>query len=134
MSVYADMTKKKSVLAGSDNVVIRHINSAITGGRTLDVSKFTEDIIKAGHIVVRVKDESGKYIYSPLSVTKGAYESLPSKAEYAGVVISSTPKDTPVVSIMDDGRVNDLAMPYPLTDDMRTALKSSLPNLIFEHD
>ena len=135
MSVYADMvSKKKKVLFGDDTIVIRHINSSITGGRTLDVSGFTDSVIKAGHIVVRKKDSDGAYIYSPLGVKNGAYVALPDGAEYVGVVINSMPSDEPVVGIMDDGRVNDVAMPYPITDDMRKALKTALPNLIFEHD
>lgn len=135
MSVYAEMVNsKKKVIFGEDTVVIRHLNSSITGGRTLDVSDFTGDDIKAGHLVIRKKDSDGVYTYSPLGVSDGAYVALPEGAEYAGVVISSMPKDEPVVGIMDDGRVNDIAMPYPLTDEMRTALKTALPNLIFEHD
>ena len=39
-----------------------------------------------------------------------------------------------MVALMDNGRVNDKAMPYPLTTEMRTAIKTALPNLIFEHD
>lgn len=128
------VNSKKKVIFGDDTIVIRHINSSITGGRTLDVSSFDGSVIKAGHIVIRKKDSDGEYIYSPLSVKDGKYEALPDGAEYVGVVISSMPKEEPVVGILDDGRVNDIAMPYPLTDEMRAALKTALPNLIFEHD
>ena len=128
------VSSNKRVVSGDDGVVIRHLNSSITGGRTLDTSEFSENVVKAGHIVVRKKDSDGVYVYSPLSVNEGAYEALPEGAEYAGVVINTMPKDEACVGIMDDGRVNDTAMPYPITDGMRAALKAALPNLIFEHD
>ena len=52
----------------------------------------------------------------------------------AGHLVSSKPANEPLVGVMDCGRVNDKAMPYPLTSEMRTAIKTALPNLIFEHD
>ena len=123
------------VMAGLDSVVIRHYGSGITGGRSLDMTGFAESAIKAGHIVIKVLDEDGKnYTFKPMPVENGAYANLPSNHEYAGVVIASKPADHAMVGIMDDGRVNDEAMPYPLTAAMRVALKSALPNLIFEHD
>lgn len=105
------------------------------GGRTLDMADFKEDVIKAGHLVIRTLDEDSKdYIYKPMPVQDGAYKDLPAKHEYAGVVVCSKPASEPLVGIMDDGRVNDKAMPYPFKDAMRTAVKTALPNLIFEHD
>lgn len=127
--------ESKTVIAGLDSVVIRQYNGGITGGRTLDMTGFDDTAVKAGHLVIRVLDEDGNYTYKPMPVTSGgAYDSLPANHEYVGVVVCSKPADYPMVGIMDDGRVNDEAMPYPLTSAMRTALKAALPNLIFEHD
>ena len=99
------------------------------------MSGFPDSAIKAGHIVIKVLDEDGKnYTFKPMPVSNGAYSTLPANHEYAGVVVASKPADYPMVGIMDDGRVNDEAMPYPLTTAMRTAIKTALPNLIFEHD
>lgn len=136
MSATTNLNGKTLKLHSSrDSVVIRHIGYAITGGRSLDVSDYDGEVIYAGHIIVRTLDEDGvNYTYKPLGVTDGAYNALGENEEYAGVVIASKPVEEPMVAIMDDGRVNDKAMPYPLTDDMRTALKTALPNLIFEHD
>lgn len=125
----------KTIVAGLDSVVIRQYKGGITGGRTLDMTDFPDSAVKAGHIAIRVLDEDGKnYTYKPMPVANGAYGSLPANHEYCGVVVASKPADYPLVGIMDDGRVNDEAMPYPLTAEMRTALKAALPNLIFEHD
>ena len=123
------------IITGIDSIVIRQYNGGIMGGRTLDMTDFKEDVIKAGHMVIRTLDEDNKdYIYKPMPVQDGAYKDLPAKHEYVGVVVCSKPASEPLVGIMDDGRVNDKAMPYPFTDAMRTAVKSALPNLIFEHD
>jgi len=125
----------KKVTFGNDDVVIRQYIGGIIGGRTLDMTDFSEDVIQAGHVVIRALDEDGEnYTYKPMPVSDGAYGTLPDKYEYAGVVVRSKPKEEPFVGIMDDGRVNDIAMPYPLTSDMKTAIKTALPKLIFEHD
>ena len=69
--------------------------------------------------------------------TAGSVEakSLPANNEYCGVVVATKPADYPLVGIMDDGRVNDEAMPYQFANAaQRAAVKAALPNLIFEHD
>lgn len=134
MSAFEEMSvNKTNVSFGDDAVVIRQYNGGITGGRALDYTDFTDDVIKAGHIVVRKKNEDGVYEYKPLKVTSGSYAALGDGEEYAGVVVRSRMKGE-AVAIMDDGRVNDEAMPYPIDDTRRAALKTALPNLIFEHD
>ena len=44
-----------------------------------------------------------------------------------------TAKD-PRAAIQYDGEINDKAMPYPLTDALKAALKAALPSLYFKHD
>ena len=123
------------ILSGNDSVVIRQYNGGITGGRSLDMTGFPDSSVKAGHVAIKVLDEDGEnYTFKPMPVKDGKYDALPSNHKYAGVVTASKPASEPLVGIMDDGRVNDLAMPYPLTEEMRTAIKAELPNLIFEHD
>ena len=128
--------ESKTVIAGLDSVVIRQYKGGITGGRTLDMTGFDDTAVKAGHLVIRVLDEDGKnYTYKPMPVSGTAYDSLPANHEYCGVVVASKPADYPMVGIMDDGRVNDEAMPYQFADaTQRAAVKAALPNLIFEHD
>ena len=134
MAIYENYEpERKKVASGMDAVVIRQYNGGITGGRALDYSNFNEDVIKAGHLIVRKKVD-GIYEYKPLSVSDGKYTDKQSDEEYAGVVVRSRLKGEGV-AIMDDGRVNDEAMPYQFKDEaQRTAVKTALPNLIFEHD
>lgn len=124
---------RKKVDSGMDAVVIRQYNGGITGGRALDYSNFTEDVIKAGHVIVK-KEVDGVFEYSPLEVEDGKYKDKASDQEFAGVVVRARLKGEGV-AIMDDGRVNDETMPYQFKDaTQRAAIKTALPNLIFEHD
>ena len=123
------------ILSGNDSVVIRQYNGGITGGRSLDMTGFQDSVIKAGHLIIKVQDEDGEnYTFKPMPVKEGKYDALPSNHKYVGVAVASKPATEPLVGIMDDGRVNDLAMPYPLTEEMRKEIKAELPKLIFEHD
>ena len=115
---------------GLDSVVISNYLGGIDGGRTLDVADFSEDVIKAGHVVIR--STSDHTLYKPMPVADGEYGSLPSGFEYVGVVVSSVPKDMPLVGIMNAGTVNDAASPYPI-DGIKAALKAAVPTLIFIH-
>lgn len=134
MAVYENYeSEKKKVDSGKDAVVIRQYNGGITGGRALDYTGFEDEVIKAGHLIVRKKVD-GIYEYKPLSVSAGKYTDKQTDEEFAGVVVRSRLKGEGV-AIMDDGRVNDEAMPYQFKDEnQRTAVKTALPNLIFEHD
>lgn len=129
------VNEPQTVLSGNDTVVIRQYNGGITGGVTLDMTGF-DGPVKAGHLVIRTLDEDGvNYTYKPMPVSGESYGSLPAEHEYAGVVVASKPNDYPLVGVMDDGRVNDVAMPYQFADStQRAAVKAALPNLIFEHD
>jgi hypothetical protein len=118
--------------ASLDTVTIRQYNGGLTGGRALDYTGFTDDVIKAGHVIVK-KTVEDEVVYSPLGVENGAYKALADGESYAGVVVA-TKNNGEAVAIMDNGRVNDEAVPYPITDAMKTAIKAVLPQLIFEHD
>lgn len=133
MAVENYEAQKKSYDTGNDAVVIRQYLGGITGGRALDYSNFTDEVIRAGHIIVR-KEIDGAYEYSPLETEGGKYKDKASDAEYAGVVVRSRMKGE-AVAIMDNGRVNDIAMPYEFKDaTQREAIKTALPCLVFEHD
>jgi hypothetical protein len=114
-----------------DSVVIVNYVGGFPGGRTLDVSDYTPDYIKAGHIVIR--STSDDTLFKPMPVSGDAYGALPSGFEYAGVVVCSVAKKTPVVSIMNHGTFNDMAAPYPLTEGIKAALKEAVPTLIPYH-
>lgn len=134
MGATANLSKTGEVVGfGLDSVVIVNYVGGIPGGRTLDVTDFAPDTIKAGHIVIRsTVDET---VYKPMPVVSGgdAYASLPSDYEYVGIVVSSVSKDVPFVGIMNHGTFNDVASPYPLTAEIKSALKEAVPTLIPYH-
>lgn len=117
---------------GMDPVVIRKYIAGITGGRTLDVSGFPLDIIKAGHMVIR---DTANDTYKPMPLAAGneAYGTLPASHEYVGVLVRSVSKEAPLAAIMYSGEVNDVASPFPI-DSIKAALKTALPTLVFLHD
>lgn len=121
--------------SANDSIVIRHYGVGIKGGRTLDMSGFPSDLkcIRAGHVVIR--STSDETLYKPMPVAAGgkSYAALPEGYEYAGVVVATKPVDYPLVGIMYDGEVNDVASPYPVTS-IKAALKTALPGLVFMHD
>lgn len=117
---------------GMDPVVIRKYIAGITGGRTLDVSGFPLDIIKAGHMVIR---DTANDTYKPMPLAAGneAYGTLPASHEYVGVLVRSVSKEAPLAAIMYSGEVNDVASPFPI-GSIKAALKTALPTLVFLHD
>lgn len=131
MAIADITTGDKGYDNGIDSVVIRRYTGGIAGGRTLDVSEFSDEIIRAGHVVIF---DSEKGNYKPLSVESGSYKALPSKHEYVGFVVASKPKDKPFVAILNCGEINEKALPYPLTDEMKKAIKEALPTIVFSHD
>lgn len=132
MGAIAEMTQQGDVFSdGMDSVVIRREGASIIGGKTLDVTGFPDKFVRAGHIVIR---ETATDTFKPLGVSNGAYLTLPTGHTYEGVVKASKPVEQPFVSVMYEGEVNDIASPYPMTDDIKTALKSVLPGLYFKHD
>lgn len=120
-----------TICTGMDAIVIRRYGAGIIGGRTLDVSGVTDDVIKAGHVIIRSTTDETEY--KPLPVSDGAYDSLPSGYEYVGVLVRSITKKEPLAAIMYDGEVNDKASPYPV-DSIKAAMKTALPGLVFMHD
>lgn len=128
----ANLSKTGEVIGfGHDSVVIVNYVGGIPGGRTLDVTDFAPEVIKAGHIVIRsTVDET---VFKPMPVSGDAYASLPADYEYVGVTVNSASKELPFVGIMIDGTFNDVAAPYPLTAEMKAALKVAVPTLIPYH-
>ena len=126
------MTQQGDVFSdGMDAVVIRQRGSCLIGGKTLDMTGFPYKHVKAGHIIIH---ETASDTYKPLGVKDGAYVALPAGHTYEGVVLASKPADMAIVSVMYSGEVNDEASPYPVTDAIKTALKTAFPDLYFKHD
>lgn len=109
---------------GNDAIVIVNDLGDIPGGRSLDVSEVTADVIRAGHILI-VNDTTKEV--KPLGVSSGAYVSLPSGHSYLGVLKHSVLKTDARAAILTIGQVNAAASPYPVT----SAIKTGLPRIEF---
>lgn len=119
----ANLTREKIELNdGLDSIVVVQAISQIPGGRTLDVSGLAANVesVKSGHILVI--DTKTKAV-SPLGITDGAYETLPTGKKYYGVLKASVLKRDPRAAIITAGQINVAASPAPVTD----AIKAGLP-------
>lgn len=124
-----DLTPNKNqVVFGDDSIVIQKYISGIKGGRTLDVTGFAENVIKAGHVII-VKE--GKYM--PMPVSGEQYAALPEGAAYAGVLYRSILAAKPAASIMTWGEVNAVAVPYAM-ETILDAFKTACPHIDFIKD
>jgi hypothetical protein len=95
-----------SVDTSQDHVVIPHVLEDIPGGRSLDVTGVTEEVLKAGRVIV---EETSSGDLKPLKIVDDAYEALPGGHTYKGVLIASVLKTKPFASIMVRGRMNNEA-------------------------
>lgn len=109
---------------GNDSIVIVRDLGDIPGGRSLDVTEVTEDVIRAGHILI--SNDTTKVV-KPLGVSGSAYSAKPSGWSYIGVLKHSVLKTDARAAILTIGQVNAAACPYPITAD----IKSGLPHIQF---
>ena len=85
MAVYASLNRDSYLIDdGNDSKVIIRNLAGIPGGVTLDMTDWSEDVLKAGHII---KYDPSTKVYAPLGVSDDAYASLESGEEYAGVLV-----------------------------------------------
>lgn len=122
---------KMQVIDGNDNVVIVNHFDGIRGGRTLNVEGFTPEVIKAGHVIVKLA--SGDYAPMPLNSSATAYATLPGGATYAGFLVASIPTKQPLAAIMVRGTINPKAVPFTLTDILED-VKTALPLIDYQED
>ena len=108
---------------GNDGIVIVNYVDGIRGGRTLDTTGITNDVLKAGHIII--KDDTTD-TYKPMPVSGTSYDEMPASHSYVGVLQASILKRKPFAAILIDGTVNEAASPYAVTSAMKTALKKIL--------
>jgi hypothetical protein len=113
--------------AGLDSVIIASYIEGIPGGRALDVTDFPDNVIVAGHVVIR---ETATGNYKPMPVSGSEYDSLPDGHTIEGVTVSTVTTDEASVSIMVRGSVNRVASRYPVTP----AIVSALPLIRFTQD
>ena len=109
---------------GNDYKVIVRDLADIPGGRTLDVSSWSDEVIRAGHVI---KHNTSTDEYAPLGLSGTDYASLGENEEYAGVLKVSVLKARPLAAIMTMGEVNAAASPYAIT----STIAAGLPQIKF---
>ncbi len=119
-----------TVDTSKDSIVIVDNFQSIRGGRTLDVTGFTPEVIKAGHVIIK---ETATGEYKPMPISGSAYAALPAGHTYAGILISSILTARPMAGIMVRGTVNDVAGPYTISSIL-AAVKTALPLIDFRAD
>jgi hypothetical protein len=63
----ANLTNEpREVISGNDNIVIVKNFDSVGGGRTLDTTGFTPEVIRAGHVIIK---ETATKEYKPMPVT-----------------------------------------------------------------
>jgi hypothetical protein len=134
----ADLTNEpQEVLSGNDNIVIVDNSQSIRGGRTLDTTGFTPEVIRAGHVIIQATTGDKDYKPMPVDLTTNpnspAYAALPANHVYAGILIASIPTKKPFAGIMVRGTVNPAAAPYPMSGIL-AAVKTALPLIDFRED
>ena len=115
---------------GNDSIVIVKVIEAIPGGKTLDVSSFTPDVIPAGHLII---EETATGVLKPMPISGSDYGSLPANHTYKGVLISTILKSKPFAGIMVRGTVNQNASSYGIASVL-TAAQTALPLIRFTKD
>ena len=112
MTVVNLVNEPQGVITGNDNIVIVNYFDGIRGGRSLDLTGYTEKFVKAGHILIETSD--GKI--QPLPVSEEAYTPLgnESASKYCGVLVATIPASKPFAAIMTRGTINPKAAPYTL--------------------
>lgn len=116
-----------------DSIIIVDNFRAIRGGRTLDVTGFTDPVIKAGHVIIQ---ETSTGNFKPMPISGNAYGTLPAGHTYEGVLVSTILTAKPFAGIMYDGTVNPTAVAtygYAYTSIL-AAVKAALPHLVFKAD
>jgi hypothetical protein len=131
MSTTANLaTQDAGYDTGNDTIVIVKVTEAIPGGRTLDVTGFSPEVIPAGHLII---EETSTGVLKPMPVSGAAYAALPANHTYKGVLISTILTAKPFAGIMVVGTVNKNASFYTIASVL-TAVKTALPLIRFTQD
>jgi hypothetical protein len=116
----------------NDSIVIVQRVMQKIGGTTLDVTGFGPTVIKAGHVIIK-ETATGNYKPMPLATNDTVYGALPAGHTYAGILTATILTKAPFASILESGKVNIVAMPFPIASIL-AAVKTALPLIIFTQD
>lgn len=123
----------KKIIFGNDSKVIeKYISGNPKGGASLDCTGYSEEYIYAGHVII-----TDGVNYLPMPVTGEGedkkYAALPTGAKYAGILYRTIETKKPFASIMTNGEVNSVCVPFPMTDIL-DAFKAACPLIVFVQD
>jgi len=114
-----------------DTIIIKKNLIDIPGGKTLDVTGVTDEVLKAGRVIIEV---TATGVLKPLKIASGAYESLPASHTYKGILISTILLKRPFAAVLLAGDVNKQAIiEYGLPAVPAGAI-TALPQILFTKD
>ena len=114
-----------------DVVIIKKVDHDIPGGKTLDVTGVTEEVLKAGRVII-VETSTGAH--KPLAIYSGAYAALPSGHTYKGILIATILTKRPFASVMLAGDVNEGAVINYDLPAIPAGAKTALTQILFTKD
>lgn len=123
--------KKTSVKVDTawDTVIIQNWIDGINGGKSLDLTGFNDEYLKAGHVVIK---EGARF--KPLIPSGGNYPALTSGQKYIGVVYKTHNPKIDGTAIMTRGKVNEKAYKNWTGLEYTDAIKSGLGLIEFGED
>jgi hypothetical protein len=114
-----------------DGVIIKTVTYDIPGGKTLDVTGITEEVLKAGRVII-IETATGKL--KPLKIATGAYDALPANHAYKGILIATILTKRPFASVMLGGDVNEGAVINYGLPAIPAGAKTALTQILFTKD
>lgn len=114
-----------------DSIIVIKVDHDIPGGKTLDVTDVTEQVLKAGRVVI-VETSTGAH--KPLAISGGAYAALPSGHTYKGILTASILTKRPFAPIMLAGNINEGAVINYELPAIPAGAKTALTHILFTKD
>lgn len=124
---------KKQIIFGNDSKVIeKYISGNPKGGASLDCTGYTDEYIYAGHVII---NDGTNYLPMPVTGEGDAkkYAALPEGSTYAGILYRTIETKKPFASIMTNGEVNSVCVPFAM-DEIMAAFKAACPLIVFVKD
>lgn len=115
-----------------DVVIIKKVLIDIPGGKTLDVTGVTEDVLKAGRVII---EQTSTGDLKPLKITSPtAYENLPAGHTYKGILTATILAKRPFAAVMLSGDVGEQALINYGLPAVPADAKTALSHILFTKD
>lgn len=132
-------TQQNEVIFGKDDVIIQKLIADIAGGRTIDFTGWTPDLIKAGTVIVKGTVSSAT-VYRPHPITAGTapnpdtYSTLAEGWSVVGILYRTITRSNPQGSILIQGVVNEAAAQAEGLPAYTSGIKTALKDVQFISD